>query len=128
VATLSHQQNKGRIALFNMLVLGAMVLAFAQSTSLLLSCVLLFIGSAALMSVFTLVNSLVQLEVTDDVRGRVMSVYNMAFRGGMPVGNYLSGEMIERTGTPGAVIGTNAVLMMIVAVYFYFFRRKVSEL
>jgi predicted MFS family arabinose efflux permease len=127
VATFSHSKNKGRIAVICMLVMGVMVFGFSQSTYLPLSAGLLFLGSGALMSVFTLVNSLVQLEVADDMRGRVMSVYNMAFRGGMPVGNYLSGEAIERAGAPGMVIGANAVLMMLTAVYFYFFQRKVSH-
>jgi len=38
------------------------------------------------MGVFATVNSLVQLIVTEEMRGRVMSVYTGAFRGGMPMG------------------------------------------
>ena len=40
-----------------------------------------------MMAVFANVNSLVQLITTNEMRGRVMSVYNFAFRGGMPMGN-----------------------------------------
>jgi predicted MFS family arabinose efflux permease len=127
LATFGHTKNKGRLAIINMLALGLLVAAFSQSTYLPLACFFLFFASAALMSVFALVNSLVQLEVTDEMRGRVMSVYNMSFRGGMPVGNLLSGQLIDRGGAP-AVIATNGLLLVITAVYFYFFRRKVSEI
>ena len=47
----------------------------------------------AMMTVFATVTSLVQLITTEEMRGRVMSVYNCAFRGGMPMGNlYLDGS------------------------------------
>ena len=48
----------------------------------------------AMMGVFATVSSLVQLIVTEEMRGRVMSVYNCAFRGGMPMGNLVSGWLI----------------------------------
>ena len=127
VATFGNSSNKGRLALANMLFLGTMVLGFSRATYLPVSCVFLFMGGAALMSVFSLVNSLVQLEVGDEMRGRVMSVYNMAFRGGMPIGNFLSGNMMDLAGAP-LVISVNGFLLICAAIYFYFFRRKVSEL
>jgi predicted MFS family arabinose efflux permease len=127
VATFGNSPNKGRLALAAMLVLGAMVFGFSQSTYFPLSCFFLFFAGTALMSVFSLVSSLVQLELTDDMRGRVMSVYNMAFRGGMPIGNFLSGNLMDRVGAP-MVIAVNGILLICGAVYFYFFRRKVSEL
>jgi hypothetical protein len=49
---------------------------------------------ASMMAVFATVNSLVQLITTNEMRGRVMSVYNFAFRGGMPMGNLLSGWLV----------------------------------
>jgi MFS family permease len=127
VAALGHTRHKGMVSLINTFVLGILIIAFAMSPSFWLSCVFLFVASAALMSVFTLVNSLVQLEVTDEMRGRVMSVYNMAFRGGMPIGNYLSGELIERTSV-APIISANGVLMAAAAIYFFVFRRNVGKL
>jgi len=40
-----------------------------------------------MMIVFALNSSLVQAFVGDAMRGRVMSVYNVALRGGMPMGS-----------------------------------------
>jgi MFS family permease len=127
VAAFGHSEHKGRIALMNILFLGVFITAFSQSTHLTLSCIMLFFGSAALMSVFALVSSLVQLITSDEMRGRVMSVYNVAFRGGMPVGNYTSGEFMERTGAP-MVIAANGVMLVAVSCYFFLAQRKVARL
>jgi predicted MFS family arabinose efflux permease len=81
----------------------------------------------ALISVFALISSLVQLITTDEMRGRVMSVYNVAFRGGMPIGNYVSGEMIERDTAP-PVIAANGILLVLTACYFYLVHKKVAKL
>lgn len=127
VATLGNLKHKGRVTLVNILLLGVFIGAFSHSTSLPWSCVFLFLGSAALISVFAMISSLVQLITSDQMRGRVMSVYNVAFRGGMPVGNYAGGEMIERVGAP-LVIAANGVLLVATAVYFLIVQKKVSQL
>ena len=54
------------------------------------------------IAVFTLVNSLVQIITTNEMRGRVMSVYNFAFRGGMPMGNLAAGRLVELFSAAGA--------------------------
>ena len=53
-----------------------------------------------MMAVFASVNSLVQLIVTNDMRGRVMSIYNFAFRGGMTMGNLMSGWLVPIFSAP----------------------------
>ena len=78
VATLHQGRDKWRLAVINLIALGFLVVAFAMSTNLWLSYVILFFCSTALISTFALVSSLVQEIVTDEMRGRVMSVYNMA--------------------------------------------------
>ena len=50
-----------------------------------------FLTGAALMIVLSLVTSLVQLIAPNEMRGRVMSIYMVAFRGGMPLGSLVSG-------------------------------------
>jgi predicted MFS family arabinose efflux permease len=48
-----------------------------------------------MMCVFASIASLVQLLVADDMRGRVMSIYMLAFRGGMPLGALLTGFLAD---------------------------------
>jgi predicted MFS family arabinose efflux permease len=111
----------------NLILVGVAIVAFALSRNLILSCIVLFIGSAALMSAFALISSLVQAITPDEMRGRVMSVYNMAFRGGMPFGSLVSGKFVEGYGAP-LIVAVNGVLLGFLGLYFLVVRRKVSEL
>ena len=72
---------------------------------------------AALMIVFSTVTSLVQMIAPNAMRGRVMSIYMLAFRGGMPLGSLLSGWLATFIGAP-LVIGINGALLVVVAIYF----------
>jgi predicted MFS family arabinose efflux permease len=79
------------------------------------------------MVVFALNSSLVQLYVDDKMRGRVMSVYNVAFRGGMPLGSLISGFLIKGISAP-AIMAANGVLVILLGAYFLFVERKVAKL
>jgi predicted MFS family arabinose efflux permease len=100
----------------------ALIVAFAISRNFQLSCVLLFLAGGALSVVFTMLMSLVQTIVTDDMRGRVGSVYMLAFRGAIPLGNFAAGAIAARTG-PTAVLAVNGVLLGLLAATVLAFRR-----
>jgi MFS-type transporter involved in bile tolerance (Atg22 family) len=68
--------------------------------------------------------SLVQLIVADSMRGRVMSVYNLAFRAGMPLGALILGKLIPILGVLAAVAGFGLSLVG-VAGYFLIVMTKV---
>jgi len=117
VAWLGKFKRMGLTALIVQAVYGLLILAFATSRVLWVSEILLFLTGAALMVVFSTVTSLIQLIAPNEMRGRVMSIYMVAFRGGMPVGSLVSGYMATFIGAP-MVIGINGVLLVVVAAYF----------
>jgi len=117
VAWLGKFKRMGLTALLMQAIYGTLIFAFARSHVLWLSEILLFFTGAALMMVFSTVTSLVQLIAPDNMRGRVMSIYMVAFRGGMPLGSLASGYFATFIGAP-MVIGINGVLLVIVAFYF----------
>jgi len=69
----------------------------------------------------------VQSHVADAMRGRVMSVYNVAFRGGMPLGSVICGYLIEKTSAPVIMAG-NGVLVVALALYFLLIQKKLAKL
>lgn len=127
VATFHQGRRKGRIALTNLVILGFGVIIFSLSRNLFLSYAVLFFGSAALISTFALISSLVQEITTEEMRGRVMSIYNMAFRGGMPFGSLISGKFVKDFGAP-VVLAVNGALLMCLGLYFLLFRKRVATL
>jgi MFS family permease len=117
VAWLGKFPKMGWTALVVQAIYGALIVAFAVSRVLWLSDILLFLTGAALMVVFSTVTSLVQLTAPNEMRGRVMSIYMLAFRGGMPLGSLMSGWLATSLGAP-LVIGINGGLLVVVAIYF----------
>ena len=49
-------------------------------------------------------NTLVQTLVSEELRGRVMAFYTMAFLGTAPIGSLLAGAVAERLGSAETVI------------------------
>ena len=127
VAGLGNISKKGRFALTMLICLGAGISGFSLSKFLPVSYVMLVVVGASMMAVFATVTSLVQLIVTNEMRGRVMSVYNCAFRGGMPMGNLVSGWLVPAFTAP-VVLGVNGVLLVMLAAYFLLVERRVAAL
>jgi predicted MFS family arabinose efflux permease len=127
IAWMGNIHNKGRVALTMLISLGAGIAGFSFSKSLPFSYAMLVLVGASMMAVFATVTSLVQLITTNEMRGRVMSVYNCAFRGGMPMGNLLSGWLVPMFTAP-RVLGVNGIALILMALYFLLLQRRVAAL
>ncbi len=127
VAWLGKYKRMGRTALIVQALCGLLIVGFALSRVLWLSDILLFCTGAALIIVFATVTSLVQLVVPNELRGRVMSIYMVAFRGGMPLGSLVSGYFASKFGAP-IVLVCNGILLAAVATYFMVRSHGVREL
>jgi len=127
VASLGNISKKGRFALIGLIILGFGIAGFSLSKMLPVSYAMLLLVGASMMAVFATVTSLVQLITTNEMRGRVMSVYNFAFRGGMPMGNLATGWLVPRFTAP-LVLGVDGFLLVLVAIYFLVVQRKVAAL
>ena len=127
VATMDQLQRRGRIALLLLIVLGMLMMCFSLSKIFLLSAFLLFLSGGVLMGVFATIGSLVQLITPNEMRGRVMSVYNVAFRGGMPFGSLAVGLLSVRFTAP-VVLAVNGVLLSLLGVWFLLVQRRVAAL
>jgi len=115
-AVLGRYRQMGRTALAVLAALGGLIVAFALSRVALTSHVLLFFIGAALLVVHSALISTVQLVASDQMRGRVMSIYLMAFRGGMPIGALASGYVATLTSAPAALALNGALLIVAAAI------------
>jgi MFS family permease len=127
VASLGRFKHMGLALLLVQLTFGALLAGFAFSRIGWVSNVLLFLAGGASLVVFSMTASLVQLVVPDSLRGRVMSIYMVAFRGGMPLGSLWGGYAASLTSAP-YVLAVNGALLSIVAVYFLLKNHGVREL
>ncbi|MGH9421804.1 MAG: MFS transporter [Thermoanaerobaculia bacterium] len=126
VAGSSHAAKKGRLALVLQLVFAATLVAFGFSTHLRASLVIAFIAGAAIVGVISLYSSLVQLSTSDAMRGRVMSIFMLAFRGGMPLGNLLAGFVAQHWSISTA-LEVNGIALAVVALVFIVRRTDLDD-
>ncbi len=85
-------------------VTGAGLAAFSESRSPWLSYLLMVVVGFGMIVVAASSNTVLQTVVEDDKRGRVMSLYAMAFLGMSPFGNLLAGALAHRIGAPATVL------------------------
>jgi predicted MFS family arabinose efflux permease len=74
----------------------------------------LLVGSGFfLTTAFSTLNSLVQEMAPDALRGRVLSIFGLAFRGGGPVGSLVAGLLVRSQGAPRVMAVYSAALLVL---------------
>jgi len=127
VAWRGRFPHMGRMVLLIQIVFGVLMVLFAMTRYFWLNAALLFATGACMVTVFATLSSLVQLNAPNEMRGRVMSLYMVAFRGGMPLGSLAGGWLATVTSAP-TVLTVNGVLLSAVALVFLARSREIREL
>ncbi len=118
IASLGRFEFKGRLLTLGMFAFPLLLLVFAFMRHLLLSLLALAGVGAATILIMNLANTLVQTQVPDELRGRVMSIYSLTFFGSMPVGALWIGAVAEHFSEPAAVVLASLIsLCLAVLVY-----------
>ena len=79
-----------------------------------------------MIGLFASINSLVQLNTTEEMRGRVMSIFFLAFRGGMPLGGLVAGFLASQISASFALV-VMGVILCFSALAFLFFSSQLKE-
>jgi MFS family permease len=109
----------GRVMLFSTTAFGAGLVAFSLSRSLWLSLLVLPFVGGGMMITMASTNTIIQTIVTEELRGRVMAFYTMAFLGTAPIGSLLAGVIADRIG-PARTVLAGGVGCLMVAAWFAF--------
>jgi MFS family permease len=118
VAYIGKHRHIGRLMLIFLGLFGTAMAAFSLSRTPALSAAILFVAGALLVMCFSLTTSLAQLLAPAELRGRVVSIYLLAFRGGSPLGGLASGWLVTQVGSAPKVLMVNGILLTIVALFF----------
>jgi MFS family permease len=102
---------RGRLLVLASLAFPLVLFAFAFVSLFVVSLLLALALGLLFMVQFTLINTLLQLYVADDMRGRVLSLYSLTFFGFAPFGNLATGNLAEHWGL-GLTIGLSAALAL----------------
>jgi predicted MFS family arabinose efflux permease len=119
--TTAHRgkvEGRGRTMLVAFVGHGLLATAALVSRTRPLTMALLFGSGACVATAFSTLNSLVQEHAPDALRGRVLSLFGLAFRGGGPVGALVAGVLVKGLGVPVVLGAYSLVLVAIAAAVF----------
>ncbi len=94
----------GRVIPAAAVLFGCGLIAFSLSRSTALSLVLMVVTGTGFMVQMASSNTVLQTILREEMRGRVMSFYTMAFMGTAPFGSLLAGSLASRVGAPRTIL------------------------
>jgi len=103
LARLGNFKYKGKLLIGAVFSFSIFLTLFSLSKNYLLSIfILVFVGCTSVVPI-SLINTLLQINVPDKFRGRVMSIFMITFAGIMPFGNLISGSLAQVFGVSAAL-------------------------
>jgi len=104
IAALGRFRFKGKLLTLGTFVFPALLLVFAVVRGVPLALLALVGVGWGFMILFNMANTVIQTQVSDELRGRVMGIYTLTFFGLMPVGALLAGAVADWLSEPTTVI------------------------
>jgi predicted MFS family arabinose efflux permease len=104
LALLGGYRHMGRLLTTATFTFAGATAAFALSRAVPLSMLALAFAGWGMVTHLATTNTLVQLQIPDALRGRVMSAYLWGVVGMAPVGALILGSLAEAWGAPGAIL------------------------
>ncbi len=114
-AQRGKRPGRGRRALVGLAAYGIASAGAVLSPRQAVSMALLLVAGYSLVTSFSVLNSLMQEHAPDALRGRVVSIYGLAFRGGMPLGSLVAGFLVRSYGAPATLAAFSCVLVGVAA-------------
>jgi MFS family permease len=111
-------------------ITSALFLLIGFNRSYLLSAFLICLMGLANIFFTTSANSLMQINSSNELRGRVMSVYSLVFAGSTPLGNLFVGTVSDRYGGASAFVWSGVITFSLVStvVIVYGLRKRIKRL
>jgi MFS family permease len=123
LASLKQGRNLSKVLAINTLVFGIGLTLFSQILILPLALLFIAVGAFGMMSVRTISNTIVQIHVPNQFRGRVISIYLMVLTTMMPIGSLLIGAVSHYIGVQTTVL-LEGFLALIIAVFYGRYLKK----
>jgi MFS family permease len=109
---LGNLRRKGFYVLGGSAAFGLCLVGFSLSRDVTLSLVMLFGLGFSIVCSIAVTNMLLQKLVTDEMRGRVMSMFMLSFIGAWPIGSFIAGVAAGRFGAPHTLAGGGIVIAL----------------
>ncbi len=118
LAAFSHYNKKDVFVKTGTVVLSLSLILFSFSRVYPFSLFLLFCVGWGIITQSATINTLLQLNTPDRLRGRVMSFYTLMFLGMTPVGSFQAGLMAHWFGAPAALALSGMACFLLTMLFF----------
>jgi MFS family permease len=122
LASLKPGVNLKKILFINTLIFGSGLILFSHSANLPLALFFAVITGFGMMSQTTISNTIIQTNVSLEMRGRIISFFAMAYFGMLPLGGLIIGALSHYIGTPNTILAEGIAALAIPLLFFNFFR------
>lgn len=123
LASLKPEVSLKKVLFINTLIFGAGLILFSHMTYLPLALFFSVLTGFGMMSQVTISNTIIQTNVSKEMRGRVISYFAMAFFGMQPLGGLLIGAVSHYIGTPNTILAQGIIAILIAFLFVYFLKR-----
>ncbi len=112
ISAFSQFRRKGLLLTIGQFVFATVLIVVSMVTSLPLALGLIAMLGWALVSQLAMMNTLIQIETLDALRGRVFSVYLWAIQGVAPFGSLFIGWLAQTQGVPRAALAAGGICLL----------------
>ncbi len=117
LASLKQGVNLPKVMAINCLVFGVGLMLFSYTTIYFLSLLFIAFTAYGMMAIVTVSNTLIQVKVESQLRGRVISIFVMVFTAALPLGSLLVGTSSHYIGVQKTVF-IEGIFALVFAVIF----------
>ena len=128
ISSFSHMRRQGLLLMVGQFVFAVTISVLSFARNLPLALVLVGVLGWGMVSQLATMNTLVQLEAPDHLRGRVFSIYLWALQGVAPFGSLFVGWLAQSQGVPRAALICGVICLLaavVIHVRFPVVRRKI---
>jgi MFS family permease len=124
LASLKPGTDLRKVLFINTAVFGTGLILFSHEHTYWLALVFVMIAGFGMMSQITVTNTIIQTTVNPKMRGRVISLYAMAFFGMQPLGGLLIGAISRWIGTTDTLMGQGMVALVLAGLHGRHLRKE----
>ena len=127
LASLKAGVNLKKILFINLLILGVGLILFSHITNLSVALLFAILSGFGMMSQTTITNTIIQTSVSQEMRGRIISYFAMAYFGMLPLGGLLIGMVSQYIGAPNTILAEGIFAVLIAFIFLPFLRKDILK-
>jgi predicted MFS family arabinose efflux permease len=116
VAGRGSRMARSRLVAIAMVAYGCALIALGLAPVAILGAAALFVAGAGYLGISSTLNTTVQLQVAEQMRGKVLALYVIILTLGVPLGSLVQGSLVDVIGVQATVIGAGTAFLAVFAV------------